>query len=363
MLSRVPATTPSPQFGHGGAREDGLLKVCRVPARLMSGTPQDPLNSVRFEPSSSIVIAVRGDCFLVRVDMRGPMAVNRRWLRLTATERCVYDRDSLIECVGSGGVMTSRRPRPEAVGPVPVGEFETVEEILAVFRPIMRAIVAASGPACEVVLHDLSAANPDLEKTIVAIENGQVTGRRVGGPSTSLGAGVIQNRTADHDAFGYRGFTDDGRQLRCSSIYFRNSQGMIIAALCVNFDVSAIQRAWALLNGMLPGTPRSHEAGAGPDEFIGRDLVAVMDAMVTEEIRRVGKPVTDMTREDRIDVLVRLDRQGVLQMRKGVESVASRLGISRVTAYAYLSEAHGRPIEGEVVAAASETEPEATRVL
>jgi predicted transcriptional regulator YheO len=64
-----------------------------------------------------------------------------------------------------------------------------------------------------------------------------------------------------------------------------------------------------------------------------------MDAMVTDAIREVGKPVGQMSRDDRITVLTKLDQQGALQMRKGIESIAARLGISRVTAYAYLDEA------------------------
>lgn len=215
--------------------------------------------------------------------------------------------------------------------------YDTVDEICAVYRPVMHAMAAAGGPGCEVVLHDLSADNPDLEHTIIAIENGHVTGRTVGGPSTSLGAGVIHNQGADHDAFGYRGFTSDGRQLRCSSIYFRNRAGKIMAALCINVDVSALQQARSLLDSMLPQTAST--APDAPSEFFGQDLVAVMDAMVTDAIQAIGKPVAQMTRDDRIAIVRTLDQQGALQMRKGMEHIASRLGISRVTAYSYLDEA------------------------
>lgn len=224
-----------------------------------------------------------------------------------------------------------------------MGTYESVDEIRTVFRPVMHAMASAAGPGCEVVLHDLSAPDPDLGHTIAEIENGHVTGREVGGPSTSLGAGVLHNQGADHNAFGYRGFTSDGRQLRCSSVYFRNSSGRIIAALCVNFDVSAVHQARALLDSLLPAAPSEpHEQ---PKEFFGQDLLAVMDAMVTEAIREVGRPVDQMSRDDRISVLTRLDQQGVLHMRKGVERIAARLGISRVTAYSYLDEARNQDAE------------------
>ncbi|MGO2933573.1 helix-turn-helix transcriptional regulator [Microbacterium sp.] len=214
--------------------------------------------------------------------------------------------------------------------------YEDAAEVLETFRPLMRAIAAAGGPSCEVVLHNLDGADVDLRHTIAAIENGHVTGREVGGPSTSLGLNVLRNRKEDHDAFGYRGFTDDGRELRCSSIYLRNHAGDIIAALCINVDLSIVQHARSLLESLLPGQQVS--ANASPDEYFGRDLVSVMDTMITEAIREVGRPVTQMTREDKVGVLAHLDERGATQMRKSVETIAVRLGISRVTAYAYLDE-------------------------
>lgn len=218
--------------------------------------------------------------------------------------------------------------------------YDSVEQIIAVYRPVMQAIAAAAGPGCEVVLHDLSADEPDLDHTIIAIENGHVTGRTVGGPSSSLGAGVIHNQEADHDAYGYRGVTPDGRELRCSSVYFRNRAGAIMAALCLNVDVSSLVQARSLLDSLLP--QRHEDPPNEPNEYFGQDLVSVMDSMVTAAIRAIGKPVEQMTRDDRVAVMRRLDQQGALQMRKGVESIATRLGISRVTAYSYLDDARSQ---------------------
>ncbi len=218
--------------------------------------------------------------------------------------------------------------------------FADATEVLLTFRPVMRAIAAAGGPACEVVLHNLDGADIDLGHTIMAIENGHVTGREVGGPSTSFGLDIVLDRRGDHDAFGYRGFTGGGTELRCSSVYFHNPAGDIIAALCINVDLSGLQQARGILDAMLLQTVASPPSP--PDEIIGRDLVAVMDAMVTQALGEAGKPVPHMTRDDKIAVLERLDRQGVTRMRKSVELIAARLGISRVTAYAYLDEARSR---------------------
>lgn len=217
--------------------------------------------------------------------------------------------------------------------------FESAEQVLRLYRPVLRALATAAGPTVEVVLHNLDSADVDLDHTIMAIENGHVTGRSVGGPSTSLGLDVLKDRKGNHDVFGYTGHTADGRQLRCSSVYFRNASGDIIASLCVNVDLSALQRARNMLDALLPSSAQTDDA---PKEHFGADLVSVMGSMIREAIREIGRPVEGMSREDKITVLSRLDQRGATQMRKSVEAIAKQLGISRVTAYSYLEEARSR---------------------
>ena len=54
---------------------------------------------------------------------------------------------------------------------------------MEMLKQIAAALAAQFGPSCEVVIHDLAAQDP--EQSIAHIENGHVTGRRLGdGPST-----------------------------------------------------------------------------------------------------------------------------------------------------------------------------------
>ena len=216
--------------------------------------------------------------------------------------------------------------------------YDSADEVLRLYRPVLRALATAAGPTVEVVLHNLDGTDVDLGHTIMAIENGHVTGRAVGGPSTSLGLDVLKDRRKNHDAFGYTAYTADGRELRCSSVYFHNRDGDIIASLCVNVDLSPLLQARRSLEALVP----SSTPADAPREHFGADLVSVMDSMITEAIREIGRPVENMSRDDKITVLERLDQRGATQMRKSVEAIAKRLGISRVTAYSYLEEARTR---------------------
>lgn len=222
------------------------------------------------------------------------------------------------------------RPRSERVEPAPEPFIcESIEQLYAVLRPVMRAISAAVGPHCEVVLHDLS--SRQMDRTIYAIENGDVTGRGIGGPSTNLGLGALQDEASDHDTFGYHGRTSDGRDLHCSSIYYHNREGSLVGALCINLDVTAVQNAHAILTSLLPA-----EGESRPHEIVGSDIQMVLAEMIDDAVKSVGKPTSLMTKNDRIEVLRLLEERGAFHVKRAVDRIAARLGISKVTAYSDL---------------------------
>jgi predicted transcriptional regulator YheO len=212
-------------------------------------------------------------------------------------------------------------------------------ELLPALEPIMKAVAAAVGPHCEVVLHDLS--KRDVEHTIVAIENGHVTGREVGGPSTNRGLELLRREAEDHDEYGYKGRTGDGRELRSSSVYLRDADGRVIAALCINVDLTPLQAARAALDTAL--RPAVEEPPARDEEVFASDISEVLDTLIDGAIARTGKTVALMGRDDRIAVLRFLDERGAFFVKRAVDRVARRLNVSRVTAYNYLEHVRATP--------------------
>lgn len=209
--------------------------------------------------------------------------------------------------------------------------FETVDELHGALAPIMEAIAAAVGSHCEVVLHDLTGG--DLEHTVHAIINGHVSGREVGGPSTNLGVDVLADESAEHNDFGYRARTPDGRQLRSSSVYFRDPAGKIMASLCINVDLTPLQSALRTITSLLPT-----EGDEAPKEVVGQDIAGVLDTMIDDAVAAVGKTTDAMDKQDRIEVLRSLENRGGFTIKRAADIVARRLGVSRVTVYGYLDE-------------------------
>jgi len=223
---------------------------------------------------------------------------------------------------------------PVAADAAPTPTFQTIDEAVAVLVPIMHGITEAVGRYCEVVLHDLS--RGDLAHSIIAIENGEVTGRHIGGPSTNLGLDLLNDESADPNRFGYRGRTSDGRELHSSSIYFRNPEGHIIAALCINVDTTPFQVLQHTVAAVLP--PALMEQEQPEMEIVAPDISSILETMIDDAVRTVGKAVPLMSKADRIEVLRLLQERGAFHVKKAVNQVAKRLGISRVTAYGYLDE-------------------------
>ncbi|MEU3663501.1 PAS domain-containing protein [Streptomyces sp. NPDC032940] len=203
--------------------------------------------------------------------------------------------------------------------------------VLAALRPVVEGIAATFGPLCEVVLHDYR--HPD--RSVVAVA-GSLTGRTVGGAMSEIGMRVRARGDEARDELNYVTRTGDGTLLKSSTMVLRDSTGAVFGALCVNLDVTAVDRAHALL-GALAGT-----AGLPADPPVttfGDDIDAVVDAIVDAHPLRRDRNWSALDRAQRLELFRDLDGRGVFAVRRSVEQVAARLGISRASAYNYLSQA------------------------
>jgi len=225
----------------------------------------------------------------------------------------------------------------EAETTVPRVADRDVDTALAMLRPIVDAVGATVGAHCEVVLHDLRVP----EHSIVAIANGAVTGRRVGGPlvggptkdvALKLLDSAIKESTL---SVGYRTQTRDGRELRSTSLVLRTHAGRPAIALCLNVDLSALTMARVLLEEI---TNMAASSGEAVHEETQLDVTDVISQMIQDALTEVGKPPKFMGREDRLQAVRLMHERGLFLIRGGVERAAAALGISKFTLYGYLKE-------------------------
>ncbi|MEU6549562.1 PAS domain-containing protein [Streptomyces sp. NPDC046915] len=205
------------------------------------------------------------------------------------------------------------------------------DAIIAALGPVVDGIVATFGPVCEVVLHDYR--RP--EKSVVAIA-GEVTGRTVGGAMSEIGMRMVAHGDTAADELNYLTRTPAGKLVKSSTMLLRDSGGTVFGALCVNLDVTALTQAHTLL-GALAGT--GPDTAEPPTTAFGDDIDAVVDAIVDAHQLRQNASWSQLDRAQRLELFRGLDERGVFAVRRAVEQVAGRLGISRASAYNYLAQA------------------------
>lgn len=207
-----------------------------------------------------------------------------------------------------------------------------------VYKRLAHALAVQFGPNCEVVLHDLELDDPD--KSIVAIENGHVTGRKVGdGPShvvlEAVKAGTLHKLD---DRLAYLTKTPDGRVLRSSSIFIRNAEGKTVGILGINYDITVLVAASHTLNE-LTGSITEEPAGQSKPEPIVHNVAELLDDLIQQSVELIGKPAAMMSKDERVRAIRFLNDTGAFLITKSGPKVCKYFGISKYTLYSYLDEA------------------------
>ncbi|WP_373559243.1 transcriptional regulator [Streptomyces sp. SA15] len=205
------------------------------------------------------------------------------------------------------------------------------DAIIATLTPVIDGLAATFGPMCEVVLHDYR--RP--EKSVVALA-GSVTGRAVGGAMSEIGMRIVARGEDAGDELNYVTRTRTGKTVKSSTMVLRDSTGAVFGAVCVNLDVSAVTEARTLLGALAGIGGTSAEL---PVTTFGNDIDSVVDVILDDHHLGRHQSWAGLDRAARLELFRSLDERGVFAVRRSVEQVAGRLGISRASAYSYLAQA------------------------
>ena len=206
------------------------------------------------------------------------------------------------------------------------------KSFLDFYKRLAHAIATQFGSNCEVVVHDLE--NNDIEHSIIAIENGHISGRKVGdGPSHIVLQALRNKEHLEGDKLAYLTKTKDGKILKSSTVYIRDNNEELIGIFAINYDISLMMAATDLLNNFVATTPGETQA-----EPISMNVADLLDELIQQSTRIVGKPVALMTKEDKVRFVRLLNEAGAFLITKSGPKVCEYLGISKYTLYSYLDE-------------------------
>ena len=208
------------------------------------------------------------------------------------------------------------------------------EAQLDFYKRLAHALALQFGSGCEVVVHDLEAADPS--HSIVAIENGHVTGRKLGdGPSHVVLEALHAGDERLEDRLAYLTKTADGKILKSSTVFIRDDDGRAVGIFAVNYDITILRAMGdtiAEVVGTEPSAPREPEP-------IVRSVADLLDDLIEQSVQLVGTPVALMTKEEKVRAIRYLNDTGAFLITKSGPKVCKFFGISKYTLYNYLDEA------------------------
>lgn len=203
---------------------------------------------------------------------------------------------------------------------------------LKFLEQIGQALADQFGENCEIVVHDVDAVQK--YSYIAVLINGHITARHLGdGPSHIVLEAM--NTPADelHDETSYLTRTHEGRILKSSTLYLKNDEGELDGVLSINFDITSLLTVEGAIASL---TSVKEEEKAQDPHVIPRSVNDLLDELIEESVRVVGKPVALMNKEDKIKAVQFLEKHGAMLITKSGDKISKFFNISKYTLYSYI---------------------------
>lgn len=197
-------------------------------------------------------------------------------------------------------------------------------------KVIAHGLAIQFGPSCEVLIHDLQG---DLDTSLVYIENGTITNRHVGDGPSHVVLDVLNYDDGSEGRFGYLTKTKDGRILKSSTMYIRDDNGNIDYLLGINQDITE----FVMMHRSLESLIGIGQAENGTVEKITTSVSELLDDLLLEAERLVGKPGLLMNKVERLKAISYLNEKGAFLISKSSEKIAEYFNISKFTLYSDLN--------------------------
>ena len=197
-------------------------------------------------------------------------------------------------------------------------------------KVIAHGLAIQFGPSCEVLIHDLQG---DLDTSLVYIENGTITNRHVGDGPSHVVLDVLNYDDGSEGRFGYLTKTKDGRILKSSTMYIRDDNGNIEYLLGINQDITE----FVMMHRSLESLIGIGQAETGTVEKITTSVSELLDDLLLEAERLVGKPGPLMNKVERLKAISYLNEKGAFLISKSSEKIAEYFNITKFTLYSDLN--------------------------
>ncbi|WP_347904280.1 PAS domain-containing protein [Pseudomonas purpurea] len=196
------------------------------------------------------------------------------------------------------------------------------------FRAIADAIATLFFPHAEVVLHDLRTQKIDY------IAN-NISKREVGDDAAledMLSEGTLERNIGPYEKLNW-----DGQKIRSLSSVLRDNDGLPIAMLCINLNISLFENAKAALDLFLSPSKLIPQ----PDALFRDDWQERINTFLHNWLRERQLGLNVLTREHKRELVLALHAEGAFKGKSASNYVANVLNMGRATVYKHLKELKG----------------------
>ena len=205
---------------------------------------------------------------------------------------------------------------------------------LQLLTQIAQGVAVHFGSQCEVVIHDLR--GESMESSIVFIENGQVSNRKIGdGPSEIVLETLKKDPDLLKDRLSYLTRTEDGRILKSSTMYIRGNDNTVDYILGLNYDITGLLTIENAVKSLISTGETATDQNRQPKK-ITHNVNDLLDTLIEQSVTLVGKPVALMSKDDKVQAIQYLNDAGAFLITKSGDKVSTYFGISKFTLYSYM---------------------------
>ena len=206
------------------------------------------------------------------------------------------------------------------------------------YIPLVEFMGAVFGKNFEIILHDVS--NP--ESSIIAIENGHISGRCLGGPMTDLALRMMKEHDYNKKNYiaNYEGRTKDGK-IVVSSTYYICEDHKLIGMICVNHDLHDLMEAERLIRRLKESFNQIDLETAKPEysENLDDSITDYSNSIIQTALSNLQISPKRMSIREKVAVIRQLDQQGVFSTKGSASQLARYFDTSESTIYRYISRA------------------------
>lgn len=216
--------------------------------------------------------------------------------------------------------------------------------VIRYFSTLVDFLGKVLGPDYEIALHEIDSDS----QSIIAIANGNVSGRKVGAPITDLALKMIKDKVYEKRDYvlNYKGISKTGKVLRSSTIFIKEDDGTLVGMLCINFDGSRYadvsRQVLELCHPSIledevrqPIVPPSSLTDAV--ENFPETISEAMDTVMSDCLQSSDASPDRLTQAEKIHIVEVLNQRGIFLLKGAVSQVAKQLCCSEPTVYRYLS--------------------------